>query len=132
MPQHIKRLIGAFAAVLVLFLVMQQVLKPASFGKTGHYRADAIQENEMKELNYAGSDKCTECHELRSESRRMLCTDGRLDQCGRGKGKPEKGNRIHERIPQFSDEKAQQRAICSRSSCSGFGNGTKKTSRRRS
>ena len=63
MPQHIKRLIGAFAAVLVLFLVMQQVLKPGSFGKTGHYRADAIQENKMKELNYAGSDKCTKCHE---------------------------------------------------------------------
>jgi hypothetical protein len=63
MPQHIKRLIGAFTVVLVLFLVMQQVLKPGSFGKTGHYRADAIQENGMKELNYAGSDKCIKCHE---------------------------------------------------------------------
>jgi hypothetical protein len=50
MPVHIKRLIGAFAVVIVLFLILQQVLKPSSFGKTGHYRADAIQENEMKEL----------------------------------------------------------------------------------
>jgi len=63
MPQHIKRLIGAFAVVFVLFLILQQVLRPGSFGKTGHYRADAIQENEMKELQYAGSDKCTQCHE---------------------------------------------------------------------
>jgi hypothetical protein len=63
MPQHIKRLIGAFALVFVLFLVMQQVLKPGSFGKLGHYRADAILENKMKAVHYAGSDKCTECHE---------------------------------------------------------------------
>jgi hypothetical protein len=63
MPVHIKRLIGAFAVVIVLFLILQQVLKPSSFGKTGHYRADAIQENEMKELHYAGSASCTKCHE---------------------------------------------------------------------
>jgi hypothetical protein len=63
MPQHIKRLITAFTIVFVLFLVMQQVLKPSSFGKLGHYRADAIPENEMKELHYAGSAKCTKCHD---------------------------------------------------------------------
>jgi hypothetical protein len=63
MPQHIKRLIGAFALVFILFLIMQQVLKPGSFGKLGHYRADAIPENEMKAVHFAGSDKCTKCHE---------------------------------------------------------------------
>ncbi len=63
MPQHIKRLIGAFAAVLILFLIMQLVLRPSSFGKIGHFRADAIPENKMKPIRYAGSDKCTECHE---------------------------------------------------------------------
>jgi hypothetical protein len=63
MPQHIKRLIGAFAVVIILFLVMQQVLRPSSFGKTGHYRAEAILENKMKDMHYAGSDKCTKCHE---------------------------------------------------------------------
>ncbi len=63
MPQHIKRLISAFAVVIVLFLVLQQVLTPSSFGKLGHYRADAIPENEMKELHYAGSAMCTKCHE---------------------------------------------------------------------
>jgi nitrate/TMAO reductase-like tetraheme cytochrome c subunit len=63
MPQHIKRLITAFILVFVLFLAMQQVLKPSSFGKLGHYRADAIPENEMKPLQYAGSARCTKCHE---------------------------------------------------------------------
>ena len=63
MPQHIKRLISAFAVVIILFLVLQHILTPGSFGKLGHYRADAIQENEMKEMHYAGSAMCTKCHE---------------------------------------------------------------------
>jgi len=63
MPQHIKRLIIAFAVFIVLFLVLQQILKPSSFGVLGHYRADAIQENAMREIHYAGSDRCTKCHE---------------------------------------------------------------------
>jgi hypothetical protein len=63
MPQQIKRLILAFAVFIVLFLFLQQALKPSSFGKLGHYRALAIQENEMKELHYAGSARCTKCHE---------------------------------------------------------------------
>jgi len=63
MPQHIKRLILAFALFLVLFMVLQQVLKPSSFGKFGHYRANAIIENEMKPVHYVGSANCTKCHE---------------------------------------------------------------------
>lgn len=63
MPQHIKRLIAAFALVFILFLVLQQVMKPRSFGKFGHYRADAIPENEMKPVHYSGSGSCTKCHE---------------------------------------------------------------------
>lgn len=63
MPLHIKRLIATFAAIMVLFLVLQQVLTPKSFGKLGHYRADAIQENEMRDLHYAGSVSCIKCHE---------------------------------------------------------------------
>ena len=63
MPQHIKRLISVFAIFIVLFLVLQQILKPASFGKTGHYRYLAIHENTVRELHYAGSARCTKCHE---------------------------------------------------------------------
>lgn len=63
MPQHIKRLIIAFAVVFLLFLVMRQVLRPRSFGEFGHYRPQAIQENMMKEMHYAGSAKCSKCHD---------------------------------------------------------------------
>lgn len=63
MPLHIKRLILTFAAIIVLFLILRQVLTPKSFGEFGHYRGEAIRENEMKELHYAGSDKCIKCHD---------------------------------------------------------------------
>jgi len=63
MPQQIKRLIIAFASIFVLFLIMQQVLKPDSFGEIGHYRSKSIQENKMRTLHYAGSESCIKCHE---------------------------------------------------------------------
>ena len=63
MPLHIKRLIFTFAAFIVLFLILRQVLKPSSFGEYGFYRGEAIQENMMKELHYAGNVKCINCHD---------------------------------------------------------------------
>ncbi|MEI7525233.1 MAG: hypothetical protein WCJ95_12925 [Mariniphaga sp.] len=62
MPQHIKRLISVFAIFILLFLVMRQVLKPSSFGKLGHFRADAIYENTLKPMHYTIADSCTKCH----------------------------------------------------------------------
>jgi hypothetical protein len=62
MPQHIKRLIIAFAAFLVLFLILRQVLRPDSFGELGHYRARAIPENMLRKMNYTVADSCTKCH----------------------------------------------------------------------
>jgi hypothetical protein len=63
MPQHIKRLIGVFAVIILLFLVMRQVLKPSSFGALGHFRADAIPENLMRPMYYAVADSCYKCHQ---------------------------------------------------------------------
>ena len=63
MPQHIKRLILVFGVFIVLFLILEQVLKPDSFGKLGHYRAAAIHENSMKSLHYAGAANCSNCHD---------------------------------------------------------------------
>ena len=68
MPQQIKRLISAFVFFIILFLILHQVLKPSSFGELGHYRAKSIEENKMKELRYAGSVNCSECHkEIRAD-----------------------------------------------------------------
>jgi hypothetical protein len=63
MPQHIKRLVITFAVFIVLFLILQQILKPSSFGEIGHYRAKSIQENSNKELHYAGAENCSKCHD---------------------------------------------------------------------
>lgn len=64
MPVHIKRLLITFAVFIGLFIILQQILKPSSFGELGHYRTGAIHENTLNELHYAGSEKCSGCHEL--------------------------------------------------------------------
>jgi hypothetical protein len=63
MPQHIRRLILVFAIFILLFLIVQHLLKPNSFGELGHYRAKAIHENTLRELHYGGSDICSKCHD---------------------------------------------------------------------
>ncbi len=63
MPLYIKRLILVFAVFILLFLILQQILKPVSFGYTGHYRTKAIEENEQAEVHYAGFGNCSRCHD---------------------------------------------------------------------
>jgi hypothetical protein len=49
--------------VLVVFVAVQQLSVPASFGKMGHYRSDNIREWREHELQYAASsDTCLTCH----------------------------------------------------------------------
>jgi len=63
MPLHIKRLIIVFAVFIVLFLILQRLLKPDSFGEIGHYRTKAIEENTQAALLYAGFARCSSCHD---------------------------------------------------------------------
>lgn len=63
MPQHIKRLILVFVVFIILFLIVQHILKPASFGKLGHYRELSIHENSIKPVRYAGAVNCVNCHD---------------------------------------------------------------------
>lgn len=63
MPQHVKRLIMVFVVIIILFLFLQHVLKPVSFGKLGHYRELSIHENSVKPLYYAGAVNCSNCHD---------------------------------------------------------------------
>jgi hypothetical protein len=62
-PLHIKRLILVFAIFIALFLIARHFLVPESFGKYGHYRADALQENAELEIHYAGEQACLDCHQ---------------------------------------------------------------------
>ena len=51
-----------FGLLGTVFLVGRAVFVPASFGKYGHYRGDAIKENEAQPIQYAGSAACADCH----------------------------------------------------------------------
>jgi len=61
-PDQIKRLIVPFAIVAILLLAMRYFLVPRSFGKYGHYRADAVDEIAGLNIMYAGHDACSLCH----------------------------------------------------------------------
>ncbi|NQU34499.1 MAG: hypothetical protein HQ521_14805 [Bacteroidetes bacterium] len=63
MPPQLKRLLPLFAAFVIVFLIVRQLLIPESFGEHGHYRFNSVEDNKIKELHYAGKDMCNDCHE---------------------------------------------------------------------
>ncbi len=59
---HLFRVAAVFLAGLILFLMVRAVLVPHSFGRYGHYRADAIGEIAALPVHYAGHQVCESCH----------------------------------------------------------------------
>ena len=64
---HLLRLAAVFAVGLALFLIVRSVLVPKSFGRYGHYRADAIKEIAALPVSYAGHETCEGCHTDQAE-----------------------------------------------------------------
>ena len=60
--QHLLRVVIIFIAALVGFLLVRSLLVPKSFGKVGHYRADAVGEFSLLPRQYAGEPACKKCH----------------------------------------------------------------------
>ncbi len=60
--QHLLRVAVIFAAAFAGFLVVRTLLVPKSFGKAGHYRADAVDEFAQLPRRYAGEHACGKCH----------------------------------------------------------------------
>lgn len=60
--QHLLRVVFIFAAALAGFLLVRSLLVPKSFGKLGHYRADAVGEFALQPRHYAGEPACRKCH----------------------------------------------------------------------
>jgi len=48
--------------LIAALITARIILVPHSFGKYGHYRADAVDEIGAEPVNYAGSRACIECH----------------------------------------------------------------------
>jgi len=51
-----------FAAGLVVFLAVRALLVPQGFGRYGHYRPGAAEENRARPLHHAGEAACADCH----------------------------------------------------------------------
>lgn len=59
---HLFRVAAVFLLGLVAFLLIRSVLVPRSFGRYGHYRANAIGEIAALPISYAGHQVCEGCH----------------------------------------------------------------------
>lgn len=62
MPPQVKRLLLVFSVLIGSFVIVRHFLIPASFGKYGHYRADAISDVAALPAKYAGALVCADCH----------------------------------------------------------------------
>ncbi|MDO8803737.1 MAG: cytochrome c3 family protein [Elusimicrobiota bacterium] len=77
--QHLLRVIIIFVAALVGFLLVRSFLVPESFGKLGHYRANAVDDVLALPRHYAGEPACKKCHaqqasdKAKSSHRHMSC-----------------------------------------------------------
>jgi len=60
--QHLLRVVVIFAAAFAGFIVVRNMLVPVSFGKLGHYRANAVDEFAAQTPHYAGEPACKRCH----------------------------------------------------------------------
>jgi len=63
MPDQVRRLIIVFAVAISALLVARSFLVPETFGKYGHYRAEAVDFEAAKPIGYAGHMICAECHD---------------------------------------------------------------------
>ena len=62
MPLQLRRILLIFACMIGLFLIIRKFAKPDSFGQYGHYRGEALIENQVGVIKYVGDQTCNECH----------------------------------------------------------------------
>jgi hypothetical protein len=60
--EHLVRMAALFVVGIATFVVLQVTLVPAGFGRYGHYRAGALDDNASRPLHFAGRAACEECH----------------------------------------------------------------------
>ncbi|MCB2182341.1 MAG: hypothetical protein KQH63_09970 [Desulfobulbaceae bacterium] len=59
---HVKRLLAALIILFVIGFFAKQAFQPKSFGKYGHYRADAIMEEANRPMRLMTNPSCVKCH----------------------------------------------------------------------
>ena len=63
MAPQVSRLLIVFIVLAVAFLALRAAMVPASFGKRGFYRADALKMLADRPMAHAGRLACLKCHE---------------------------------------------------------------------
>src|SRR3989304_314872 len=61
--RHIVRLVIIAAGLVTSVLMFRLLFPPESFGRFGHYRADALQDIRKRDVAYIGSEACADCHD---------------------------------------------------------------------
>lgn len=61
--EHLVRLALVAAILVAVFLVIRQVVVPATFGRYGHYRASALDDIRARPVSFAGHSVCEGCHD---------------------------------------------------------------------
>ncbi len=61
-PTQVVQLGVIFLIAIVAILLLRQRFVPESFGKYGHYRADAVDMIAAQEIQFAGWQACVPCH----------------------------------------------------------------------
>lgn len=60
--EHLVRLAAVFLVGFLLFLAARAAFVPDDFGRYGHYRAGALDDNRERHLAFAGCGACRDCH----------------------------------------------------------------------
>jgi hypothetical protein len=61
--EHLIRMALLFLVGVTVFLTVRAIMVPADFGRYGHYRAGALDDNRSRPLHFAGRASCNDCHE---------------------------------------------------------------------
>lgn len=62
-PEQLRRLPVLLLIVVTCLLFVRARFIPSDFGKYGHYRAAALDENAARPIHYAGHAACADCHD---------------------------------------------------------------------
>jgi hypothetical protein len=60
---HLVRLAAVVLGALFVFLIVKEVVTPASWNYKDWYRGDALALNESYQVVYGGNDSCNTCHQ---------------------------------------------------------------------
>lgn len=67
--KHLISLVVLFATAVGVFVILRAAVVPEGFGKYGHYRAGAIDDNRARPVNFAGQAECASCHDSQLQVR---------------------------------------------------------------